>query len=110
MAEPHLKDLQSIAASFARRADMKLDLECRRFFSGAAAYVDGKIFMTLTPVGLALKLPEAARASVLAAGGKPLRYFPNAPVKKEYVVLPEAPSEDALTNWISASIRYVVRA
>ena len=32
-------------------------LECKHFFSGAALYVDNSICITLSPVGLALKLP-----------------------------------------------------
>jgi hypothetical protein len=32
-----------------------------------------------------VKLPAARRDALLAAGGRPLRYFPKAPVKKGYV-------------------------
>lgn len=82
---------------------------CKRFFSGAAAYADGHIFMTLTPVGLALKLPAAERAALLDNGGAPLRYFPKAPIKKQYVVVPEAIAEDlvALAPLVGASMVYV---
>ncbi|MCK5623096.1 MAG: hypothetical protein KAJ11_12450 [Alphaproteobacteria bacterium] len=42
------------------------------------------------------------------AGAKPLRYFPKAPLKKEYVILPEklARDDNALAPWIEESIRY----
>ena len=35
-----------------------------------------------------MKLPEADRAELRKRGAKPLRYFPKAPIKKDYVVLP----------------------
>ena len=64
--------------------------------------------MTLTPVGLALKLSEGDRANLLAAGGTELRYFPNAPAKKDYVVLPPDLVEEtgALEHWIGRSTRH----
>ncbi len=70
-------------------------IECRHFFSGAAAYVDGRIFASLTTVGLALKLPGDDRAALTARGGKPLRYFATGPVKKDNVILPNALARDA---------------
>ena len=84
-------------------------IACKHFFGGAAAYARGKIFMTLTPVGLALKLPEAARERLIALGAQPLRYFPTGPIKKDYVVVPEALAHDraALAPWVMESIRFV---
>jgi TfoX/Sxy family transcriptional regulator of competence genes len=84
-------------------------ISCKHFFSGAAAYVDGDIFMTLTPVGLALKLPEGDRNALFDQGWKSLRYFPNAPVKKDYALLPFQLIDDegVLNDWISRSIEYV---
>ena len=34
-----------------------------------------------------IEMPEPFRAELLALGATPLCYFPNAPVKKDYVVL-----------------------
>ena len=83
-------------------------IACKHFFSGAAAYVDGHIFMSLTPVGLALKLPEEARDALVAKGAKPLQYFPKAPVKKDYVMLPIQLMDDKyLSDWILRSIEFV---
>ncbi len=81
---------------------------CKHFFGGAAAYAQGKIFMTLTPVGLALKLPEAARERLIALGAQPLRYFPTGPIKKDYVVVPEGLANDwaALAPWVMESIGF----
>jgi TfoX/Sxy family transcriptional regulator of competence genes len=86
-------------------------LECKHFFSGAAVYARGKICMSWTPVGFAIKLPEASRNSLLKqSGAKLLRYFPQGPIKKDYVVLPESLLEDIgrLRRLAKASIAYVL--
>lgn len=64
--------------------------------------------MTLTKGGLALKLPEASRLTLLDDGATPLRYFPNAPIKKDYVVVPNPLADDvsALGPWIAESIAF----
>ena len=85
-------------------------MDCKRFFGGAAAYADGRIFISLTPAGLALKLADADRETLMGEGGKPLRYFPQAPVKKAYVVVPEnlAADTDLLKPWLARSVAYVL--
>jgi TfoX/Sxy family transcriptional regulator of competence genes len=108
MAEPYLKELQSIIERVTLQYGANGDIVCKHFFSGAAAYVNGHIFMTLTTVGLAIKLPERDRNALLNKGAKQLKYFPKAPVKKEYVVLPKKHVDDqsALAAWISKSITF----
>lgn len=83
-------------------------IECKHFFSGAAAYVDGHIFVTLTKVGLGFKLNPADCAALLEQGGEPLQYSPGAPVKKDYVLLAQALRNDpkALAPWIQASVDF----
>ena len=90
MVERYRLELREILDQFEADREERAEVECRHFFSGAAAYVDGRIFMSLSPAGLALKLPDAEREKLLSEGGAPLRYFPKAPVKKDYVVLPES--------------------
>lgn len=109
MAETYLQALRSILERAGPGPDPGVAIECKHFFGGAAAYVGGRIFMSLTPTGLALKLPQEARTQLMEAGGEPLRYFGKGPIKKEYAVLPEklARDADALAPWIEASIRYV---
>jgi len=110
MVDAHLQTLKSVLEQSAGQRDPAVAVECKHFFSGAAAYAEGRIFMTLTPVGLALKLPEGARADLMTEGGKPLKYFPKAPVKKDYVVLPETLVADlaALAPRIADSIRFAL--
>jgi hypothetical protein len=68
---------------------------CKQFFSGAAAYVDGRIFATLTPVGLAIKLGDASSKTLLDQGAIPPRYFPTAPIKRGYVLFEDVDWGDA---------------
>ena len=111
MAEPYLRELNAIVERAYVPCGEAVDVSCKHFFSGAAAYVDGHIFMTLTTVGLALKLPEDDRDALRDQGAKSLRYFPGAPVKKDYVLLPIQLIVDgcALNGWISRSIEFVRR-
>ena len=108
MAEPYLSRLQALIARLNVHAKDARDISCKHFFGGAAAYVDGRIFMTLTPVGLALKLPEQDRAALFKLGAKPLRYFPKAPVKRDYALPPSCFMDDAeaLNDWIRRSLAF----
>ncbi len=109
MAEPYLGQLEGLVETLGL-GEVGRDLECRHFFGGAALYFDGKICASLTPIGLAVKLPLAPRQAMLADGsGHPLLYFPAGKVKKEYVVLSEAVAADhaAVRELLQTSFRYV---
>ena len=55
----------------------------------------GSIVASLTPVGLAFKVPDDVRQTLLQSGrATQLRYFPNAPIKKDYVLFD---SQEALS-------------
>ena len=85
-------------------------VEIKHFFGGAAAYANQRICITLTSVGLAMKLPDDGRARLVAEGAKPLRYFPKAPIKKQYAVLPDGMVDDPerLGFWARQSIDYAL--
>ena len=108
MVDSHLRALRSILNTGGLDLGRSATIECKHFFSGAAAYADGRIFMTLTPVGLALKLCASDRAILLDQGAAALRYFPGGPIKKDYVVIPESLRSDdfALARWISTSVEF----
>ena len=109
MAKEYLEQLSTLMEQ-ATSGNIKDSLECKHFFSGAAVYAKGRICMSLTPVGFAIKLPEDSRHALMKQeGAKPLRYFPEGPVKKDYVVLPKAVLSDikALRNWVETSVDYV---
>jgi hypothetical protein len=91
MAEPYLANLTKMATGWMEADDRVGVLECRHFFSGAAAYRDGSIVVSLTPVGLAFKVKAEVREYLLDSGrASPLRYFPKAPIKRDYVLFPDS--------------------
>ncbi len=68
MAEPYLTQLKELAELWIR-ADRRVGaLECRHFFSGAALYRNGTIAASLTPVGLAFKVPVEVHDELLGSG------------------------------------------
>ena len=88
-----------------------ISIEIKHFFSGAAVYANNKICMTLTPVGLAIKVPKKLRNKLLKEKGtKKLKYFPSAPIKKDYVVLSKTLFNDLMTlkNLVKESIAYSI--
>ena len=112
MAKGYLQKLAELLDRATAGKFKNVDLECKHFFSGAAVYANGTICITLTPVGFAVKLPEESRNALMRdKGTKHLRYFSKGPIKKEYVVLPEAMLKDmrTLRHWVEVSIEYVTR-
>ncbi|MCH8992557.1 MAG: TfoX/Sxy family protein [Acidobacteria bacterium] len=96
MAEPYLTDLQELADQWFRADAAVGVLECRHFFAGAAAYRDGAIVASLTPVGLAFKVPAEVHDDLLSRGSATsLRYFPTGPIKRNYVLFPPGTILDA---------------
>jgi len=109
MAQEYLQQLTALIKQSTAGRFKGVRLECKHFFSGAAVYADGRICISLTPVGLAIKLPEESRNILLKEkGAKPLRYFPKGPIKKDYVVLPNAMLKNmkALRRWMKVSVEY----
>lgn len=88
-------------------------LECKHFFSGAAVYANGKIFASLSPAGFAIKLPEIVKRKLIQSGeGTEFRFFPQGPIKKEYVRVNETilQDEQEFQEIMNRGICYVVRS
>ena len=110
MAKEYLDELSALIDKTVSGRFKNIRLECKHFFSGAALYANGKICISLTPVGFAIKLPEESRSALLKQKGtKPLRYFPEGPIKKDYVVLPKAILNDAkvLRQWVKLGLKCI---
>ncbi|MDO9460772.1 MAG: TfoX/Sxy family protein [Alphaproteobacteria bacterium] len=109
MTANYVQELQTIINQLITDDGGLTAVDCKRFFNGAATYIDGKIFMTLTPVGLALKLPADVRTELMTKGAKPLQYFPKAPIKREYVIVPDkiAMDDAVLAPLVRKSINFV---
>lgn len=87
IAEPYLAELVHLADKWTQADDRLGIIDCRHFFSGAAAYRDESIVASLTPVGLAFKVPDEVREELMRRGrATHLRYFPKAPIKRGYVL------------------------
>ncbi|MCZ6640839.1 MAG: TfoX/Sxy family protein [Gammaproteobacteria bacterium] len=93
MAHPFLENLQILASEHLQG---RPDIECKHFFSGAALYANGSICISLTPVGLAFKLPGDRSAELIETGvASPLRYFAKSPIKQGYALFSDFDSLDA---------------
>lgn len=111
MAKEHLEQLAALIRQATSGSFKGVTLECKHFFSGAAVYANGRICISLTPVGFAIKLAEASRSILMKQKGvKQLQYFPEGPIKKDYVVLPKTMLNDMkiLRHWVKVSIEYVI--
>ena len=88
MALKYIEQLSDLFLKIFPQKTRGIKLEVKHFFSGAALYVNGKIFATLTPKGFAIKLPaDIIKGLLEEKKAKPLCYFPKAPVKKGYALL-----------------------
>ena len=111
MAKPYLEILSQMIEGLEPRKIRGVTIEYKHFFSGAALYANGKICASLSPAGFALKLSEDLRQGLISAGqGEEFRFFPNGPIKRDYVTLSESVIQDkkALHELINESVRYVV--
>jgi len=110
MVKKYLDQLSELMEKIDSTKFKGIDLKCKHFFSGAAVYANGKICITLTPAGFAVKLPEKYRNKLLKnKDAKLLYYFLGSPIKKEYVVFPKNIKNNlrSLRYWIKISINYV---
>ncbi len=103
---PAEQDPKVLQAILVEAAPPDLELTFRPMFGGIMGYAEGKVFASLSDVGLALKLAGADREALLAEpGARPLRYEPAQPPSKSYVVMPETmlSNPDVLRRWIVRS-------
>lgn len=75
----------------------ELELSFRPMFGGIMGYAAGRPFASLSNVGLALKLAGADHAALLALpGATPLRYTPDSPPSRSYIVVPTSMLADPI--------------
>lgn len=110
MTEPSLDEMQSQLSQAAEAHDLDGELTFRPMFGGVCAYIGGRVFASLSNIGVALKLPPEAQAELLSAGGaERLQYEPDAPPSKQYIVVPPPMRADpaALAVWLARSVDHV---
>ena len=113
MAEPYLERLSQIVDRIGLVSAEGATLETKHFFSGAALYANGRICASLSPAGLAVKLPAGVRQSLIdERKGKEFRFFAKGPIKREYVALSESvvQDEEMLQKLINMSADYAAGA
>ena len=109
MAQPYLDQLLELISVI----DGRHKLLCKHFFSGAALYVEGRICASLTPNGLAFKLPKSRCDELFdQAKAVPLKYFERSPIKKGYILLPDfkAISDTDISSYIEECISHATEA
>lgn len=77
-------------------------------FGYPAGFVNGQLFTGLFAASWHVRLPDAERAELAAAGGTPLEPMPGRPMR-EYLVLPPAMAGDptAAEPWVRRALAYV---
>ncbi len=113
MAEPYLERLSQIVDRLGLASAGVVTLETKHFFGGAALYANGRICASLSPAGLAVKLPAGVRQSLIGERkGREFRFFAKGPIKREYVALSESAAQDEkmLEKLIKMSAGYVAGA
>ena len=111
MADPYLERLSQMIDGLEPLQIRGVTIDYKHFFGGAALYANGKIFASLGPAGFAVKLSEGQRRGLISSGkGKEFRFFPNGPIKRDYVALSESVIQDknGLYELVDESVRYVV--
>lgn len=91
-------------------APSELELSFRPMFGGIMGYTRGRPFVSLSNVGLAFKLAGADHAAALALpGARPLRYEPDSPPSRSYVLMPDQVLDDPvqLATWSERCSRYM---
>ena len=122
MSDRHTKDVGSIErpADRANPAELQarllaaaapeLELSFRPMFGGIMGYTAGRPFASLSDVGLAFKLGGTDHAALLAMpGARVLRYQPDSPPSRSYVVVPREVLDDPaqLADWADRSACHV---
>ena len=81
--------------------------EKKMMFGYPAAFVNGNMFMSLFGTALILRLPEDARADLIAAGGAMFEPMKGRPMR-EYVAMPDAMLDDPrrLKPWVQRSLDF----
>ncbi len=100
MAKIYFEKLSALVKQLNIAEESTSEIEVKHFFSGAALYINGSIFVSWSPGGLAFKLSDSDVENLIQSKAAiPLKYFPNGYVKKGYALF-ENPDEKKIEFWI----------
>ena len=111
MSKTDLETMREAVELAAENLPPDIELTFRSMFGGMGASARGRMFASLSNIGLALKLPESEHAELLKEEGAAyLQYEPDAPVSKSYVVVPTGFLADTtrLAPWVEKSVKYAL--
>jgi len=83
-----------------------VDWRFKPMFGGIGVYANDRMCVSLSDIGLAVKLAPAEQEALLKLkGAKRLQYEPSMPPSRTYIVVPDAMLRDrkALGHWLSLS-------
>ena len=101
--QQQLRDAAEIAAPGA-------EITFKAMFGGQTGYFEGRNFVSLSDVGLALKLPADVHNELLKINGaKRLQYEPDSPPSKQSIIVPSDLCADtaSFAVWVGKSLAYV---
>ena len=110
MSDTQTDVLQDYLSRAVEALNLDADLTFKPMFGGVCAYAQGRVFASLSDIGLALKLPPAAQDSLLRReGARRLQYDESMPPSQQYIVVPPplAADGDALAVWVTQSLEFV---
>jgi TfoX/Sxy family transcriptional regulator of competence genes len=94
-------------------APANVDWRFRSMFGGIGVYANDRMCVSLSDIGLALKLAPADQEMLLKRkGAKRLQYEPSMPPSKSYIVVPDTILADRkeLGHWLGLSAAHVAAA
>lgn len=109
MSQTALEEMQDQLSVAVETLNLDGGLSFKAMFGGVSGYMEGRVFASLSNRGLALKLSPGDQTALLQQGAQRLRYEPDAPESKQYIVVPGAMQTDAeaLAVWVKRSAEYV---
>ncbi len=99
MVKEYYEKLSKLINEIDLEADVDVPTEVKDFYTGAVLYVKKAIRVSLSPVGLAIVLPEKKVETLIKNGrAKPFKYYSKGPVKQGYALF-ESPDLKNIEEW-----------
>ena len=111
MNQTYVQKLTKLINQASSNLSTSYRFEFKNVFGAVGGYVNGRIFITCGKFGVALKLPPDILDRMFQENeAKPLKYFANGHIKKEYALLSNRILENKkqLKTLVDKSIKYVL--
>jgi TfoX/Sxy family transcriptional regulator of competence genes len=103
-------DNDSLREILSKVTPPEAEVEFKKMFGGLMAYTHGRVFASISNVGLALKLDKAVHEEMVKAGGNYLQYEEGQVPNKQYLTVSAAMLADPtqLSPWVKKSLDFVM--